>query len=84
MLEKDAMWAFAQQGSYKMRLREVYKDHGRFTKQAKSLQKWICKNFKEEDKLNDMRNSITSALPAAANPKFSEEIDNLFDQIVEG
>jgi len=31
-----------------MKLREVYKDHGRFKKQAKNLQKWILENFASE------------------------------------
>ena len=48
VLQADSQWCYAQQGSYKMRLREVYKDHGRFKKQAGELQKWINKNFTEE------------------------------------
>ena len=48
VLQGDSQWCYAQQGSYKMRLREVYKDHGRFKKQAGELQKWINKNFTEE------------------------------------
>ena len=31
-----------------MRLREVYKDYGRFNSQAKNLKKWILKNFEEK------------------------------------
>jgi len=48
VIQADSMWAYAQQGSYKMKLREVYKEHGRFLKQAKTLQKWILKNFTAE------------------------------------
>jgi len=48
VVQEDSMWAYAQQGSYKMKLREVYKEHGRFLKQAKALQKWILKNFTAE------------------------------------
>ena len=36
VLQADSLWAYANQGSYKMRLREIYKDYGRFSKQAKS------------------------------------------------
>ena len=56
VIQKDSMWAFPQQGSYKMKLREVYKDHGRFKSQSKKLQKWILENFSFEtqaDKLTD-------------------------------
>ena len=43
-------WAYPKQASFKMRLRDVMKDHGRFKSQAKKLKTWILKNFKEEDK----------------------------------
>jgi len=58
VLEKGAMWCYAQQGSYKMRLREVYKDYGRFKKQANELKKWVCKNFSQEDQYKKMYNSL--------------------------
>ena len=32
-----------------MKLREVYKDHGRFKKQAKTLQKWLLKTFSQKN-----------------------------------
>jgi len=56
VIQKDSMWAFPQQGSYKMKLREVYKDHGRFKSQSKKLQKWILENFSfdtQADKFTD-------------------------------
>ena len=43
----DSMWAYPEEGSIKMNLDEVYKDHGRFKKRATQLQKWVCKNFDE-------------------------------------
>jgi glycosyltransferase involved in cell wall biosynthesis len=58
VIQQDSMWAFAQQGSYKMKLREVYKDHGRFKSQAKKLQKWILKNFKEDEQYEKFNNVI--------------------------
>jgi glycosyltransferase involved in cell wall biosynthesis len=45
VIQEDSMWAFPQQGSYKMKLREMYKDYGRFKKQAVVLQKWVLKKF---------------------------------------
>ena len=49
VIETNSLWAYAQQGSYKMKLREVYKDHGRYKSQAKKLQKWILNTFTEDD-----------------------------------
>ena len=48
VLQKDSMWCYADQGSYKMRLREIYKDYNRFKSQAKKLNKWVRKNFTAE------------------------------------
>ena len=48
VLNADQMWAYPEEGSIKMNLQEVYKDHGRFKKRAKDLQKWVCEEFNEE------------------------------------
>lgn len=62
VLQPDSMWAYARQGSYKMKLREFYKDWGRFEKQAKSLQKWVLKNFTAEKQYKAFQNSIKDLL----------------------
>lgn len=48
VLMPDSKWAFPEEGSIKMNMSEVYKDHGRFKKRAKDLKKWICEEFSEE------------------------------------
>lgn len=56
VIQEDSMWAFAQQGSYKMKLREVAKEYGRYKKQAKTLQKYLLDNFtfeKQSKKFNE-------------------------------
>ena len=63
VLHKDSMWCYPQQGSYKMRLREVYKDHGRFKKMAKDLKKWICEEFEKTKQYDKMVDSILSVVP---------------------
>ena len=45
VIEKESMWCSPKQGSYKMRLREVYKDYSRFKSQANALKRWILKTF---------------------------------------
>ena len=57
VVQKDSLWAYPQQGSYKMKLRDVYKNHGRYKSQAKKLQKWINKEFTDEkqyEKINSI------------------------------
>jgi len=74
VIQPDAMWCFPEQGSYKMKLREVHKDHGRFKSQAKRLQKWIHKNFTKEQqyqKFNDIIEEYTSD-----NQSWLNEIEN--------
>ena len=58
VIQKDSMWAYPQQGSYKMKLREVYKDYSRFKSQAGNLQKWVCENFEESKQLKEMKDKI--------------------------
>ena len=48
ILVKDSMWAFPEEGSIKMNLEEMYKDHGRFKKRARELKKWVCEEFEEQ------------------------------------
>ena len=45
VIQKDSKWAYADQGSYKIRMREVFKDYGRFKKQATQLKKYLNKNL---------------------------------------
>jgi len=52
VVQADSMWCYAEQGSYKMRLREVYKDYNRFKSQSKKLNKYVRKNFTAEEQYN--------------------------------
>ena len=45
VLIEGSMWCYPKQGSYKMRLREVYKNYDRFKKQAQGLKKWVLEEF---------------------------------------
>ena len=48
VLPEQSSWAYPEEGSIKMNLEEVYKDHGRFKKRAKELKTWICSEFSED------------------------------------
>ena len=71
------MWCYPKQGSYKMKLREVYKEYGRFKRQAKDLKGWILKNFEEKQQYNKFTNVVDSVLRAP-----DEEVDLLFNQLL--
>ena len=53
VLEDDSKWCYADRSSYKDKLREMYKDIGRFESQAKKLQTWLQEEFTEEKKYKE-------------------------------
>ena len=48
VVQKDSMWCYPQEGSFKMKLRGVRKNYSKWKKKALSLQEWVLKNFEEE------------------------------------
>jgi len=48
VIEQDSQWAYADQGSFKMALRMMYKKHGEFKKQAEELQDYVDTNLRNE------------------------------------
>jgi len=79
VLQADSMWCYPEQGSYKMRLREVYKDYSRFKSQAKKLNTWIRKNFKAEQKYEQVCNLITENYLSIVP---DQEIDDMFKELI--
>lgn len=70
VLQRDSMWAVPQQGSYKMRLREVYKDYDRFRSQARKLKEWIEVEFnseKQHKKISDIAESFFKSVDNSEN-----------------
>jgi hypothetical protein len=60
VLEEGTSWAYPKMVSYKDRLRDCYKDHGRYKSQAKKLAPWVKENF-EQTKLQDKFNSLLTS-----------------------
>ena len=77
VLEKDSLWCHAEQGSYKMVLREVYKDYNRFKSNAKKLNKWIRKNFVAEDLYDKFCSHVLEHVEITSN----EEVDDMFQKL---
>ena len=48
VIQKDSMWAYADQGSYKMALRKVYKAYDEAQERAQEAKKYIETNFNED------------------------------------
>ena len=72
-------WSQAQQGSYKMQLRNVYKNFNKCKKDAKQLQTWILENFSEEKKYAEF---VEAVLQESAYDIHSQEDDGFSFQVV--
>ena len=79
VIDKDSMWCYPQQGSYKMKLREMYKEYGRFKKHAKDLKKWVCAEF-EQEKQYDL--FLKSMIPDHEELLTDDDFDDLFESMV--
>ena len=53
VIQKESMWAFADEKSYKKQLRDVHVNTDRCRSAAKRLQKHILKNFTKEDQYQE-------------------------------
>jgi glycosyltransferase involved in cell wall biosynthesis len=48
VLEEGTQWAYPLPSSFKAKMREVYKDYGRFKSWSKKLNKWVREEFTNE------------------------------------
>ncbi len=58
ILPENSMWCFANHIDFKRKIRAMYTNNGMYTSWAKKLQKHVLENFKEEDILDKMLNSV--------------------------
>jgi glycosyltransferase involved in cell wall biosynthesis len=49
IIESNSMWAYADQGSYKMALRKMHKNHDNFLKTASELKDIVNDKFSDEN-----------------------------------
>tara|TARA_R110000824_G_scaffold335251_1_gene521809 strand:+ start:5506 stop:6777 length:1272 start_codon:yes stop_codon:yes gene_type:complete len=82
VLEKESMWAFPEDASIRMNLSKLHEDSQHYKKRAKTLQKWIHKNFSEEKKYAE----YVSLLEEFTLPfqEADQEIEDLFNEIAAG
>ena len=79
VLVKESMWCYPREKSYKTRLREVYKDLGRFKSQATKLKDHIYKNFLAEDKYKQVVDAVQESLPDTLK---EQEINSMFNDLM--
>lgn len=60
LLNPGQLWAYPHEKDFKLKLREVYKDYGRFKKQAKELKDILKEKYSVENVYTSYLNSIFS------------------------
>tara|TARA_R100000951_G_scaffold8773_1_gene7944 strand:- start:18027 stop:20006 length:1980 start_codon:yes stop_codon:yes gene_type:complete len=63
VLEKDTMWCYPAEGSFKMRLRQVRKNYTKCLERSKHLQEWIKNNFGWDDQHKKLSYMINEPSP---------------------
>ena len=77
VLQKDSLWCYPDQGSFKIRMREIYKDHGRFKKQAKQLQKYLKTNLSADNQYNLINTLIEKFLPSREEQEWTNMLSEI-------
>jgi len=85
IIQEDALWAFPQQGSFKMKLRDFRKNYQRQVNTAKKLRASILEDLTEEKLYKKMAETIYGKeLKSVSNPDYVFVSDFFADQIVGG
>lgn len=77
VLERDSLWAFADQGSYKMTLRKTLKDIDKVKQTADELKTLVNDKFSNDSLYENFCNHFYSA----EELELAEEINNLFAEL---
>jgi hypothetical protein len=56
----ESMWCYPHEASFKSRMREVYKDYGRFASQAKKLQVYLREEFSATKKAAEFEEEFST------------------------
>ena len=58
VLEKEAMWCYPTEGSFKLRMRQVRKNYDKWLKKAEQLQEWVREEYARDKMCERLLNSI--------------------------
>ena len=76
VIEPNMNWAYPNEISCKLAMREAVKNYGLLQGESKRLKEWIENNFKQEDKYDAFVNALYGE-----ELKLQSEIDDLFNQL---
>jgi len=60
VLEEGSLWAYAHEGNYKIKIRDMYVEYGRYKKLARQLKEHVEINFSEEKVYEKFVSSVES------------------------
>ena len=66
----ESMWCYPHEASFKSRLREVYKDYGRFASQAKKLQIYLREEFSATKKMAEFEEEFSTVFGTEESKSF--------------
>lgn len=78
VIQADSMWCYSDQGSYKMKLREMKNKYEHKKSQASKLQKWILENFEA----SKMYEKFFEALKKECDILDEEEVNEMFENLL--
>ena len=83
VIQADSMWCNPQNGSYKMKLRDVRKNYDKWKKKAVKLQKWVRENFDGDKQKELFCEEIYSLIrPQELSPEEQEWVSSITNQVV--
>jgi len=77
VVQKDSMWCYPQEGHYKMRLRQVRKNYDRWTRKAKSLRRWLLKEFNSDKQHKLFMDKISDGIDFDLDDSWLNEVANI-------
>jgi glycosyltransferase involved in cell wall biosynthesis len=76
VLEQNSMWCYPEEGSFKLRMRQVRKDYDKWSKRAKYLQKWILEEFDSDKKHKELSEMIVPPI-SEEESEWLQELSNI-------
>jgi len=58
VLQADSMWCYADEGSFKSTINDVYGDYDKYEEMAKKLKSWIKKEFAEDKQYDEFVDAV--------------------------
>jgi glycosyltransferase involved in cell wall biosynthesis len=78
VIEKDMMWCYPTEGSYKLRLRQMRNNYDKYYEKSQILKKWVLDEFES----NKKHSILSDMMLGEYSGNMEEEIDELFNNLL--